>query len=97
MDPEKENLKIHEDKAKGIFISGVTESYVGDDSEIFTLLKIGNSNRSVGYTEMNAVSSRSHLIVMVTISQEDSLTFSLKTGKLFLVDLAGSERIGKTK
>lgn len=46
---------------------------------------------------MNAESSRSHSIFVVTISQKSLLDGgSVKTGKLYLVDLAGSEKVGKT-
>ena len=45
---------------------------------------------------MNEGSSRSHMIFMMTITQNDLRDMSAKTGKLFLVDLAGSEKIEKT-
>mmetsp|Transcript_85624 Transcript_85624/g.118089 ORF Transcript_85624/g.118089 Transcript_85624/m.118089 type:complete len:171 (+) Transcript_85624:783-1295(+) len=45
---------------------------------------------------MNAESSRSHSIVIVTITQNNTEEMSMKTGRLFLVDLAGSEKISKT-
>lgn len=47
-------------------------------------------------TDMNAESSRSHSIFVVTISQRNTETGTLKTGNLYLVDLAGSEKVGKT-
>jgi hypothetical protein len=31
----------------------MSESYVGSEGEVFSLLKIGNQNRSIGCTEMN--------------------------------------------
>ena len=45
---------------------------------------------------MNAESSRSHSIFVITISQRNTETGTLKTGNLYLVDLAGSEKVGKT-
>lgn len=45
---------------------------------------------------MNAESSRSHSIFVVTISQKNLVDGSVKSGKLYLVDLAGSEKVGKT-
>ena len=45
---------------------------------------------------MNAESSRSHSLFIVTIQQKHVKTQSSKSGKLFLVDLAGSEKIAKT-
>lgn len=46
--------------------------------------------------DMNAESSRSHSIFVVTISQKNLVDGSVKSGKLYLVDLAGSEKVGKT-
>lgn len=45
---------------------------------------------------MNAESSRSHSIVLITITQRNVDTNATKSGKLYLVDLAGSEKVGKT-
>lgn len=45
---------------------------------------------------MNAESSRSHSIFVLTISQRNTETGTLKAGNLYLVDLAGSEKVGKT-
>lgn len=46
--------------------------------------------------DMNAESSRSHSIFVLTIAQKNIETGSTRTGQLFLVDLAGSEKVGKT-
>ena len=48
------------------------------------------------FIDMNAESSRSHSIVLVTITQKNLDTGAAKSGKLYLVDLAGSEKVGKT-
>ena len=45
---------------------------------------------------MNAESSRSHSIFLITISQKNIDTGTQKAGNLYLVDLAGSEKVGKT-
>jgi kinesin family protein 5 len=96
LDPAKTNLKVHEDKIKGIYISDVTETYVGEDIEVYDIMKIGNDNRAIGVTDMNSQSSRSHSIFIMTVQQRNNSDFSTKTGKLYLVDLAGSEKVGKT-
>ena len=44
---------------------------------------------------MNAESSRSHSIVMFTITQKNVDTGAAKGGKLYLVDLAGSEKVNQ--
>lgn len=45
---------------------------------------------------MNAESSRSHSIFLITIQQRNTESGAQKTGNLYLVDLAGSEKVGKT-
>ena len=45
---------------------------------------------------MNAESSRSHSIFLITINQKNTESGAQKTGNLYLVDLAGSEKVGKT-
>lgn len=63
------------------------------------MLKIGMKNRSVGATNMNAVSSRSHSLFQITIERSELGADGkqhIRAGKLNLVDLAGSERIAKT-
>ena len=53
LDPTKTNLKVHEDKVKGLYIAEVTETYVGDDLEVYDVMKTGNENRAIGVTDMN--------------------------------------------
>lgn len=96
LDISKTDLKIREDKSRGIYIQDVTETYVSEEIEVYNLMRIGNSNRAISATQMNEGSSRSHSIFMLTISQNNLNDLSAKKGKLFLVDLAGSEKVGKT-
>ena len=35
----KDNLKIHEEKGKGVYIADVTEEYVVNDHEVYNLIK----------------------------------------------------------
>jgi hypothetical protein len=46
--------------------------------------------------DMNAESSRSHSIFLITINQRNTESGAQKSGHLYLVDLAGSEKVGKT-
>ena len=62
-------------------------------------MKIGMKNRSVGATNMNATSSRSHSLFQITIERSEIGADGkqhIRAGKLNMVDLAGSERIAKT-
>ncbi|KAI8061432.1 kinesin heavy chain [Gongronella butleri] len=96
LNPSADNLPIHEDKAKGVYVKGLMEVYVSSTEEMYQVMKSGGNNRVVGYTNMNAESSRSHSIVLITITQKNLDTGAAKSGKLYLVDLAGSEKVGKT-
>ena len=60
-------------------------------------MNAGGQNRAVASTRMNAVSSRSHSIFLVTVHQKNAKTDATKLGKLFCCDLAGSEKIAKTE
>jgi len=31
----------------------VTETYVGDEDEVYDIMKLGNENRAIGVTDMN--------------------------------------------
>lgn len=97
LDPTKQNLSIREDKTRGIYIQDCSNPYVTCADDMFNLMKLGGSNRAVGATRMNAGSSRSHSIFLVSVLQKNTETQSTKQGRLFLVDLAGSEMIKKTQ
>ena len=72
------------------------ENYVGSEDEVYQFLRIGNQNRSIGVTNMNKQSSRSHSVFILHVEQKNLTDFSSKKGKMYLVDLAGSERINKS-
>jgi hypothetical protein len=63
---------------------------------IFLFFALILSFRSQSRTNMNEHSSRSHMMLTVTITSEHRPTGTSSRGKLNLVDLAGSERISKT-
>lgn len=94
--PQNDNLPIHEDKSRGVYVKGLFECFVQSIEEVNVILQEGGNSRQVASTNMNQESSRSHSIFVVTITQKNVDTGSGKTGQLFLVDLAGSEKVGKT-
>jgi Kinesin-like protein len=65
--------------------------------EAFNIIQKGTSNRTIGSTYMNEVSSRSHLIVMFTVLSTNKITGKNYTSRLNLIDLAGSERLYKSE
>lgn len=94
--PEHDNLPIHEDKARGVFVKGLSEEYVSNAAEVHAVMRQGSLSRVVAATNMNQESSRSHSIFSIAVSQKNVASGAQKTGQLFLVDLAGSEKVGKT-
>ncbi len=95
-DPSKKDLKIHEEKSKGVYIQDISERWVADERQVYDLMAVGNGNRAITATNMNAESSRSHSLFILTIVMTNTEDGSCKTGNLYLVDLAGSEKISKT-
>lgn len=53
LDSSKTDLKIRENKAKGVYMQDVTEEYVASPAETFNILQRGINNRTIGSTNMN--------------------------------------------
>ncbi len=94
--PQNDNLPVHEEKSRGVYVKGLLEIYVSSVQEVYEVMRRGGNARATAATNMNQESSRSHSIFVITITQKNVETGSAKSGQLFLVDLAGSEKVGKT-
>lgn len=89
-----------------VIVKGLSERRVSDNElcysqvyrvdDMMRILYEGSEGRSVGSTEMNKQSSRSHAIFTITICKVSEEVGVLR-GKINFVDLAGSERLDKTK
>ncbi|GAV63199.1 Kinesin domain-containing protein, partial [Cephalotus follicularis] len=95
-DLSKDNIQIKESRVQGILLSGITEISIQNPTEALQSLSSGIANRTVGETQMNMASSRSHCVYILTVQQQLTKDKRVKTGKLMLVDLAGSEKVEKT-
>mmetsp|Transcript_24427 Transcript_24427/g.35896 ORF Transcript_24427/g.35896 Transcript_24427/m.35896 type:complete len:249 (-) Transcript_24427:99-845(-) len=80
----------------GNYVPGLTEVPVTSNAEVSDLLALADRNRSQTSTNMNEHSSRSHMMLTVTVVAENRTANVTARGKLNLVDLAGSERINKS-
>ena len=92
---EREELKLHEDPVKGIVIQGVKEIIVENVDNFYDLLYKGNQKRTVGKTNANEASSRSHALLKINIENKDKEgpnSTNVICGRFILVDLAGSEK-----
>ncbi|GMH33390.1 hypothetical protein BSKO_01224 [Bryopsis sp. KO-2023] len=95
LNPDSGNLPIRESKKDGVFIEGVSQRRIKDVAGVLVLVNEGNENRQVAETNMNRESSRSHVVLICTISwkmTDENGIVTTKCSRLNLVDLAGSER-----
>lgn len=94
-------FELKEKPDTGIFVKDLSTSVCKNAAEIQQLMNMGNQNRTIGATNMNEHSSRSHAIFLITIEMGSTSVGSetgggIRVGRLNLVDLAGSERQTKT-
>ena len=90
------NLKIIENKEKGVYIENLSEVYLSSVEEFFNYVDLSQKNRKVAETKLNHNSSRSHCIMILEVIQNYKKEKIIKKGILNLVDLAGSEKVSKT-
>jgi hypothetical protein len=45
-----DNLSIHEEKNRGVYVKGLTDVYVGSEMEVFDVMKAGARSRVVAST-----------------------------------------------
>jgi kinesin family protein 5 len=72
-------LTIREDteQGRGVFIQGLSSFSVASKEECLNLLRIGQENRTVAETNMNAQSSRSHAAFMLSIERRPKASFDV--------------------
>lgn len=98
LDPghKSKEYSIHESKESGVYVRGLSHTFVSSAPEISQVLRQGNKHRTKSATNMNSESSRSHAIFQVMLTQQNTHSGELKKSNLFLVDLAGSEKVDRT-
>ena len=92
-------LELRERPDCGVYVKDLSPFVCKSRSEIEHVMTVGNANRTVGATNMNEHSSRSHAIFIVTVERSrpnEEGESHICVGRLNLVDLAGSERQAKT-
>lgn len=92
---ESVDLKIKESPSRGIYVEGLREIPIVSEEEFMYWVDIGEARRVWAETRHNAVSSRSHTLVVLEVGQT-MIDDKEKKGILNLVDLAGSEKVGKS-
>jgi kinesin family member 5 len=64
-------LKVKLDSSKNFYVEGLKHVQAKEPKDVVRLLQKAISNRAKTSTEMNEVSSRSHLIVTLTVNTVD--------------------------
>lgn len=93
---DNSQLRIRETLDGQIYVRGLEARTVSNPTDVGKLMEEANGRRVVASTKMNATSSRSHALCVLSVKGvlDDSTKFE---SKLTLVDLAGSERLKKTE
>ncbi|KAG6475420.1 hypothetical protein ZIOFF_064640 [Zingiber officinale] len=87
---------IKHDSNGNAVVSDLTIVDVCSSEHVSFLLQQASMNRSVGKTQMNEQSSRSHFVFTLKIVGVNERTEQQIEGILNLIDLAGSERLAKS-
>ncbi|EPQ26547.1 uncharacterized protein PFL1_05869 [Pseudozyma flocculosa PF-1] len=93
-------LPVRENGERKVFVAGLSCQPVNSYADFLSLFQLANSHRSIGSTNLNAASSRSHMVISLLVQvrtiadpADDCGTTSSTTviSRVNLVDLAGSE------
>ncbi|XP_059463167.1 kinesin-like protein KIN-10B [Corylus avellana] len=85
-------IAILDDKDGKIHLRGLSRVPVKSMSEFYEAFSCGVQRRKVAHTDLNDVSSRSHGVLVISVSTPSGDgSVAAVTGKLNLIDLAGNE------
>ncbi|KAL5496032.1 hypothetical protein ACEPAH_3125 [Sanghuangporus vaninii] len=84
-------LPIREDASGQVFVAHLSSLPISGVQDFDRVYASANKRRSVGSTNLNRSSSRSHAILTLQVQMADRDADQTVTGKINLVDLAGSE------
>ncbi|KAJ7298968.1 hypothetical protein O6H91_Y342700 [Diphasiastrum complanatum] len=93
---KKQKLEIKKDSKGMVVVENATLVTIFTRGDLDEIVAEGLQKRHTCGTNMNAESSRSHVVLSIIIESTNSQTQTLVKGKLSFVDLAGSERIKKS-
>ncbi|KAF9528644.1 P-loop containing nucleoside triphosphate hydrolase protein [Crepidotus variabilis] len=84
-------LPVRENDSGMVFVANLSKVDINSVEEFEHLYNAATKHRSVGATNLNRASSRSHAILTIEAKMIDPVANTTLTGKINLVDLAGSE------
>eukprot|EP01063_Lacrimia_lanifica_P015980 TRINITY_DN22617_c0_g1_i1.p1 TRINITY_DN22617_c0_g1~~TRINITY_DN22617_c0_g1_i1.p1 ORF type:complete len:987 (+),score=246.95 TRINITY_DN22617_c0_g1_i1:49-3009(+) len=94
LDPATPTLPVLSAAGVSSAVPAASQAAFRTVDEALALVDRAVRRRAVGATDLNEVSSRSHLIIQISLEGSDG---SGDGGKLSLIDLAGSERLKQSK
>ncbi|KAI1295064.1 hypothetical protein EDD11_008038 [Mortierella claussenii] len=71
LSPEAIDLRIHEDRKRGVYVSPLKEEIVTTPSQVMRIIQRGDYQRHTSSTDYNAHSSRSHSIFQIVIESRE--------------------------
>ncbi len=77
-------LELKESPDKGVYVKDLSAFITKNMGEIEHVMEVGNKNRSVGATNMNEHSSRSHAIFIINIECSQVIFFLMNQKRLRL-------------
>ena len=96
--PAKRGPPLQIKQAKShIYVAGAKQEPVNSYEAIKRVIDMGDGNRTIGATQMNATSSRSHTVVTIGFTKTSNVGGKKGTlgAQINIVDLAGSEKSGQ--
>jgi kinesin family protein C1 len=93
----KHEIKVNPDGRRYITDINMVSLEPTDNEAVEGVMRQAAKHRSVGSTDMNAVSSRSHSVFTLHLTALNPTTRQALRGTLNLCDLAGSERLDRSK
>ncbi|XP_010654285.1 kinesin-like protein KIN-10B isoform X1 [Vitis vinifera] len=92
LEVKAKEIAILDDKDGQIHLKGLSRVPISSMSEFYEVFSHGIQRRKVAHTGLNDVSSRSHGVLVISVSTPCDDGFgAVVTGKLNLIDLAGNE------
>ena len=107
--PQQEEIKLREDKKRGVYATPLKEEIVQSPTQLLRVIARGDHARRTSSTQYNARSSRSHAVVQIVVESRERNIGALDNKRramapggvlvstLSLIDLAGSERAAESK
>lgn len=108
--PQQEEIKLREDKKRGVYATPLKEEIVQSPTQLLRVIARGDHARRTSSTQYNARSSRSHAVVQIVVESRERnvgagfdnkrkamVPGGVLVSTLSLIDLAGSERAAESK